>query len=420
MTSSAVSDPPPRGGLNSGRVWLLVVMGFSSGLPLALVRSTLSAWMTDAKVDLTTIGLFAAVTLPYSVKFLWAPAMDHVSLPFFGRRRGWALVFQLALIATLTLMAHVDPAADTATMALAALAVAAFSASQDIVLDAYRTDVLSPAERPAGATTFVLGYRIGMLISGAFALFLSDHMPWSVVYQLMAAFVVVGMIAVLVAPEPAAPTKRPFSLNDIIVTPMRSFAARNGAGVALMFMLTFKLGEAFLGNLTTPFIKEVGFTNTELGTLHTLLGLAATIAGGLAGATILPRMGIQKGLIVFGSIQALTNVCYAALAVTGKSYAVLITAVIIDNAATGLGDAAFVAFLMGLCDKRFSATHYAVFSAVAAAPSRIFGASAGAMAKALGWPAFFLTTVAMAVPGIALAFFLKPELTDVPLVDEPT
>ena len=412
--------PAKSNPLNSGRVWLLVVMGFSSGLPLALVRGTLSAWMTDAKVDLTTIGIFTAVTLPYSVKFLWAPAMDHVSLPFFGRRRGWALLFQLLLIGALFFMSTVDPASSMSTMALAAVCVAAFSASQDIVLDAYRTDILAPAERAAGATTFVLGYRIGMLVSGALALFLADHLPWGVVYQLMAGFVVVGMIAVLLAKEPTAPAKRPFTLEDLVLKPLRLFASREGAALALLFILTFKLGEAFLATLTTPFIKSLGFTNTELGTLHTVLGLVATIGGGLAAATVLPRIGIRRGLILFGAIQALTNVVYAALAVTGKSYAVLVAAVIIDNAASGLGDAAFVAFLMGLCDKRYSATQYAVFSSVASAPARVFGASAGALATWLGWPLFFLSTVFMALPGIGIAFFLKKELTEVPLLEEPT
>ena len=361
--------------LLSGRVWLLVLLGFASGLPLALVGHTLSAWMTDRNVDLTTVGLFSGVMLPYSIKFLWAPPLDHLEPPVLGRRRGFAVFFQILLVGGLLWMSFIDPVLDAGALALAALCVAAFSASQDIVLDAYRTDILTPSERAAGTATFVTGYRLGMLASGSLALILADHMDWSIVYRVMAGFVGLGIITMILAKEPTTTTKRPpFSMQALVVAPLRHFTSREGAIFAFLFMLSFKIGDAFAGALTTRFFKEMGFTNTELGTLHSGVGMLATIAGGLIAGVVMPRVGTRKGLILFGSLQALTNIFFAIMAVVGKSTSLLVAGVILDNVAGGMGTAAFVAFLMGLCDKRYSATQYALFSSVSAFPARVMGA----------------------------------------------
>jgi PAT family beta-lactamase induction signal transducer AmpG len=408
----------------SPRVFLLIVLGFSSGLPLALVGHTLSAWMTDAKVDLTTVGFFSAVMLPYSVKFLWAPAVDQLRPPLLGRRRGWALLFQLALIAGLLWMAATDPVADPSTMALAAVCVAAFSASQDIVLDAYRTDVLAPAERGAGSATFITGYRLGMLASGSLALILADHITWPSVYRAMSGFVLVGVVAVVLAPEPAetAPathTTWRARLQSMVVLPLRDFTQRKGAATALAFMLTYKIGDAFAGTVTTPFFKGLGFSNTELGTLHSGAGMIATIVGGLVAGAVMPKLGVRRGLLAFGALQALTNVFFAVMALTGKSTVLLVAGVVLDNFAGGMGTMAFVSFLMGLCDRRFSATQYALFSSVSAFPARALGAFAGAAATSLGWSTFFFATIAVAVPGVLLVLALPSTLTQVPLQEEP-
>ena len=418
-TTPPTPPPPPPWSVFSPRVILLAVLGFSSGLPLALVGHTLSAWMTDAHVDLTTVGLFSAVTLPYSIKFLWAPAVDHVPPPFLGRRRGWALVFQAGLVAALLWMASTDPVAEAFALAVAAVCVAGFSASQDIVLDAYRTDVLAPAERAAGSATFVTGYRVGMLASGSLAMVLADQTSWSNVYRIMAVFVAIGAVAVLVAPEPEAPAKRKISLDEMVMQPLRQFAARKGAIVALLFMLTYKIGDAFAGALTTRFFKDMGFSNTELGTLHSGVGMVATIVGGLVAGVVMPRIGVRRGLVVFGILQALTNSCFAVMAVTGKSTALLVGGVILDNFAGGMGTMAFVAFLMGLCDRRYSATQYALFSSVSAFPARALGALSGLAAASLGWSSFFLATIVVALPGVVLAMVLPRSLTDVPLEEEP-
>jgi PAT family beta-lactamase induction signal transducer AmpG len=406
------------------RVFLLVVLGFSSGLPLALVGHTLSAWMTDAKVDLTTVGMFSAVMLPYSVKFLWAPAVDQVPPPILGRRRGWALLFQLATMACLVWMAGTDPVASPSTLAVAAVCVAAFSASQDIVLDAYRTDVLAPQERAAGSATFITGYRLGMLASGSLALALADHMPWSTVYRVMAGFVLIGVVAVVVAPEPqqpprAATTTWAARLQHMVVLPLRDFTRREGAAVALVFMLTYKIGDAFAGALTTRFFKEIGFSNTELATLHSGAGMVATIVGGLVAGAVMPKLGVRRGLLAFGALQAVTNVFFALMALTGKSQALLVAGVLLDNFAGGMGTMAFVSFLMGLCDRRFSATQYALFSSVSAFPARALGAFSGAAAAALGWSTFFFATIIVAIPGVLLVLALPSSLTQVPLQEEP-
>jgi PAT family beta-lactamase induction signal transducer AmpG len=423
--TSVSAQTSARWSVFSPRVFLLLVLGFSSGLPLALVGHTLSAWMTDAKVDLTTVGLFSAVMLPYSVKFLWAPAVDQLRPPVLGRRRGWALVFQLALMACLLWMAATDPIADASTMALAAVCVAAFSASQDIVLDAYRTDVLAPAQRAAGSATFITGYRLGMLASGSLAFILADHIAWPSVYRAMAAFVLIGVVAVLLAPEPpgtiASTTNTTWRarLQSMVVLPLRDFTQREGAATALAFMLTYKIGDAFAGTVTTPFFKGIGFTNTELGTLHSGAGMIATIVGGLVAGAVMPRLGVRRGLLAFGALQALTNVFFALMALTGKSMLLLVAGVVLDNFAGGMGTMAFVSFLMGLCDRRFSATQYALFSSVSAFPARALGAFAGAAATSLGWSTFFFATIAVAVPGVLLVFALPSSLTQVPLQDEP-
>jgi len=304
-------------------------------------------------------------------------------------------------------------------LALAALCVAAFSASQDIVLDAYRTDVLAMSERAAGSATFITGYRLGMLASGSLAMILADQTSWANVYRIMAGFVVIGFVAVLVAPEPQAPPKQKLTLEQMVFAPLRHFASRKGALIALLFMLAYKIGDAFAGALTTRFFKEIGFSNTELGTLHSGAGMIATIVGGLAAGVLMPKLGVRRGLIVFGTLQALTNIFFAIMAVTGKSTGLLIAGVLLDNFAGGMGTMAFVSFLMGLCDRRYSATQYALFSSVSAFPARVLGALSGLAAAQLGWSTFFVGTILVAVPGVLLAFVLPRSLTDVPLEDEP-
>jgi len=388
----------------SRKILVLLLLGFSSGLPLALTGGTLQAWLTVKGVDLTTIGLFALVGQPYTYKFLWAPLMDRYSIPLLGRRRGWLVVTQLALLGAITWMGTLSPQDSPWLLAGLALAVAFLSSSQDIVSDAYRTDILGAEERGAGAAVSVFGYRIAMLVSGGLALILADSwLGWTGTYWLMAALMLVGVVAVWFAEEPAAPPRAPRTLQQAVSEPMQEFFARDGAWLLLLLIILYKLGDAFAGSLSTAFlIRGPGFSLTEVGLVNKWLGVAATILGALAGGAMMARLRLYRSLLLFGVLQAVTNLGYMALALAGKSYLLMIAAVAAENLCGGMGTAAFVALLMAMCDRRHSATQYALLSALAALGRVYVGPAAGEMAKTLGWPEFFLFTFLIALPGVAM------------------
>ena len=388
----------------SRKILVLLLLGFSSGLPLALTGGTLQAWLTVKGVDLTTIGLFALVGQPYTYKFLWAPLMDRYSIPLLGRRRGWLVVTQLALLGAIAWMGTLSPQDSPWLLAALAFAVAFLSSSQDIVSDAYRTDVLGAQERGAGAAVSVFGYRIAMLVSGGLALILADSwLGWTGTYWLMAGLMLVGVVAVWFAEEPAAPPRAPHTLEQAVSEPMREFFARDGAWLLLLLIVLYKLGDAFAGSLSTAFlIRGPGFSLTEVGLVNKWLGVAATILGALAGGSMMARLRLYRALLLFGVLQAVTNLGYLLLALAGKSYALMIGAVAAENLCGGMGTAAFVALLMALCDRRHSATQYALLSALAALGRVYVGPVAGEMAKIFGWPEFFLFTFLVALPGVAM------------------
>ncbi|MCU0839524.1 MAG: MFS transporter [Rhodospirillales bacterium] len=387
----------------SRRIAALLLLGFASGLPLALTGGTLQAWMTVEGVDIRTIGLFSLVGLPYTWKFLWAPLMDRYVPPFLGRRRGWIALTQLALIAAIAGMGGLNPA--TAPLALAALAlfIALASASQDIVFDAYRTDVLPEKERGAGAAVTVLGYRVAMLTSGALALIIADAIGWSETYWLMAGLLLIGVAATLTAPEPARQVLPPRTLKAAVTEPLREFFGRHGALALLLLIILYKLGDAFAGSLTTAFlIRGAGFTPTDVGAINKGLGLAATILGALFGGMLMVRLRLYRALMIFGILQAVSNLTFLWLAVIGKSYPVMVLAVAFENLAGGMGTAAFVALLMAMCDLRYSATQYALLSALAAIGRVYVGPAAGYLVDAAGWAVFFFITFLAALPGLLL------------------
>jgi PAT family beta-lactamase induction signal transducer AmpG len=392
------------GVFRSRKIFLLLLLGFSSGLPLALTGATLQAWLTVSGVDLTTIGMFALVGQPYTYKFLWAPLMDRFTIPLLGRRRGWLAVTQLGLLATIAWMGTLAPERSPWLLASLALAVAFLSASQDIVFDAYRTDVLGAEERGAGAAVSVLGYRIAMLVSGGLALIVADDwLGWTGTYWLMAALMVVGVVAAWAAEEPSAPPRTPHSLEQAVREPLAEFFGRDGAWILLAVIVLYKLGDAFAGSLSTAFlIRGPGFSLTEVGVVNKWLGVLATIAGALAGGALMARLKLYRSLILFGVLQAVTNLGYMLLALAGKSYALMIAAVAAENLCGGMGTAAFVALLMAMCDRRHSATQYALLSALAALGRVYVGPAAGAMAQSLGWPEFFFITFLIALPGVAM------------------
>lgn len=396
---------------------VILLLGFSSGLPIALVSSTLQAWLTVEGVDLATIGLITLVGIPYTWKFLWAPLMDRY-VPPLGRRRGWLVITQVAIVAGIAAMAFTSPSTDIALLAALALFVAFMSASQDVAVDAYRTDVATPEQRGIVAALGVLGYRLAMLTSGALALVLAagsgwiGAIGWQNTYLAMAALMAVGVGGALWGREPVVGAAPPRTLQQAVVDPLREFFSRPGAWVLLLLIVLYKLGDAFAISLSTAFlIRGAGFTPDDVGYVNKGMGLAATIVGVLFGGTIMVKLGLYRALMAFGILQAVSNLAYMWLAAAGKSYPLLFLAVGFDNIAGGMGTAAFVALLMALCDHRFTATQYALLSALSAVGRVYVGPAAGYMTdpRYLGmeWVSFFLVTFFVALPGLALLWWKR-------------
>lgn len=390
------------------RVLSLLGLGFSSGLPLALTGATLQAWLMTEKVDLSVIGLFSLVGLPYAVKVLWAPVMDRFCPPWLGRRRGWILAMQILLVAAILCMGYSKPASFPFLVALCALFTAFLSASQDIAIDAYRADVLREKELGPGAATGVVGYRIAMLVSGAFALILSDYIPWRSVYMLIAGIMLLSAVFTFAAPEPEIRVEPPKSLKDAVWGPLAAYFRRSGAVEMLIFIMVYKLGDAIAMAMTTPFLLDIGFSRTDVGTVNKVFGLLSTILGTLVGGGIVARIGINRSLWVFGFLQSLSNLTFTGVALIGKSYPAMIAAVGIENLSGGMGNAAFIAFMMSLCDKRFTATQYALLTSFMAVSRIVAGVPTGLMVQYFGWAVFFAVSVLGAVPGLALLTRFAP------------
>jgi len=396
----------------SRKIGLLLLLGFASGLPLALTAGTLQAWLAAENVDIVTIGWFALVGQPYTYKFLWAPFMDRYVPPFLGRRRGWLLVTQVLLAAAIAFMGTLTPADSVWLLGATALTVAFLSASQDIVFDALRADWLERGERGAGAAVSVLGYRIAMLVSGAGVLILADQwLGWHAAYWLMAALMGVGMVATWFVVEPEPRGAAPKTLDEAVVRPFAEFFTREGAVALLLLVVLYKLGDAFAGNLTTTFLlRGPGFSLTEVGAINKGFGLAATIFGALAGGALMAKMRLYRALLVFGILQALTNLGFMLLAASGKSYALMVTVIGLENLCGGMGTAAYVALLMALCDPRFSATQYALLSALSAVGRVYVGPVAGYLVEGLGWQSFFFFTFLIALPGLAVLVWMRSRI----------
>jgi len=401
------------------RQLVILLMGFSSGLPLLLGFSTLSYWMAKEGVTLTAIGGLLAVSTPYSLKFLWAPVIDHGRLPFLterlGRRRGWMLAIQVLLAISIVLLGAGDPRGDIAWIAVMAFVMAFLSASQDIVIDAYRIDILQEREQGAGAAMTQAGYRFGLLASGAGAIALADFLDWFWIYTIMASLIGVGMIAVLIAPEPETPAsgqERPArsmtsTLKATVVEPLSEFMSRSGAWWILIFVLFYKYGDAVAGAMANPFYHQIGFSGVEIASVTKLFGVIATLAGIAAGGVFVAKAGVLAALLAGGSLPAITNLLFAWLAHTGADLTLLAVAVGADNFTGGLGSTAFVAYLSGLCHVSCTATQYALLTSLMAFGRTLLATGAGAMAEWLGWAGFFVATTALAVPGLLLLLWLK-------------
>jgi PAT family beta-lactamase induction signal transducer AmpG len=392
----------------SWRMLIVFLTGFSSGLPLLLIGSTLKAWMTDLQMDLTTIGFFSLVGLPYTLKFLWSPVLDRFSVPGLGRRRGWTLIAQAGVIASLGALALCDPREAPGLVGGLALLTAFFSASQDIALDAYRREILRTEELGLGSSLFINGYRLAMLFSGAFSLYLADQLPWRTVYLVMAAGMLLGVATVLLAPEPAVDRPPPASMREAVIAPFVEFFGRHGAWLVLAFILLYKLGDAMAAEMTMPMYLQLGYTKTQVGVVVKGIGFWATILGGLAGGVLILRLGIHRSLWVFGVLQALSTLGFAVLAMADVRLSVLGAVIGFENVSSGMGTAAYAAYMASLTNTRFTATQFALLSSLMGVPRVILGAPTGWMAKHMGWPGFFVFCAVIAIPGMLLLFKVAP------------
>lgn len=386
--------------LMNRRILVMLPLGFVSGLPLALTSGTLQAWLTVEGVDLKTIGIFTLVGLPYTLKFLWAPVMDRVVPPWLGRRRGWMVLTQLCVAASLVLMAMTNPKIHPGWLAAYAVLVAFLSASLDIVFDAYRTDTLQPHERGLGAAVWVNGYRVALLASGAGALALADYVGWQMTYLAMAAVMLAGVGIVLFSPDPTVVADAPKSLKEAVGAPLAEFFARPTAVGFLAVIMLYKLGDAFASALQTAFlIGGLGFSATEVGAVKGL-GIFATLIGAFVGGLLMTKSGLLRSLLIFGVLQAVSNLGFVVLSLMGKSSAMLTAAVVIENVTGGMGTAAFVALVMSLCDPRYTATQFALLSSLEALGRVFAGRPSADLVEMVGWTQFFVLTVVVALPGL--------------------
>ena len=393
----------------SRRVAPLLALGFASGLPLALTGGTLQAWATVEQVSLQQIGFLTLVGTAYTLKFLWAPLVDRYAPPWLGRRRGWMVLMQVLLALGILAMGWLSPGQNLLPLALIAVFVAFCSATQDIAFDAYRSDVLHKDERGAGAALSVLGYRLAMLVSGGLALILADQwLGWGATYMLMGGLMLLAALASFWAPEPEVPAQTPRSLTQAVIEPFNEFFSRPEAVTVLVLIVLYKLGDAFAGALSTTFlIRAAGYTATEVGTVNKLLGLAATIVGALAGGALMAWLGLYRSLLLFGVLQAISNLGFWLISVGPHSIWLMAAGVGIENLCGGMGTAAFVALLMGLCNQQFSATQFALLSALSAVGRTYL---AGPLVQYAGWPTFFLLTVLIALPGLLLLYWRRKDI----------
>lgn len=393
------------------RLGIVTALGFSSGLPLMLTDSTLQAWLAISAVDITSIGLFSLLGMPYVLKFLWAPLLDRFSPPWLGRRRGWMAASQFLLIALILGFATQDPSINFYPLAWMALALAFVSATQDIAVDAYRAEILRPKERGLGAGLSVAGYRIGTIVSGAGAYLLADHVGFNLTYAVLAAVGALGLFATVMATEPRQPVRLQGTMSEVVIQPFYAFLRRPEALGLIALVCLYKFGDAAAGRLTTTFfVRHLEFSLTEIGVFYKGIGITASLLGGIFGGTLMFRWGLYRSLLTFGVIQAITNIGFMFLAISGKSYATMITVVALENVSGGMGTAALVALLIAICDRQYTATQFALLTGVASIGRILSGPPAGYLVDAFGWVSFFCFTVVIALPGIILVLMLRENI----------
>jgi PAT family beta-lactamase induction signal transducer AmpG len=397
--------------LLSRKMVTCVFLGFSSGLPLYVLIQLVPAWLRSHEVDLATIGLFALIGLPYTWKFLWSPLMDRYKLPFLGRRRGWALLTQIGLLFSIAALGRFDPSVSLQAIVVTVFMISLFGASQDIVIDAYRRELLADDELGTGTSFFVNAYRLSSLVPGALALILSDILPWALVYWVTAAFMLVGIVTTLIIKEVSDDSMAPASLKDAVIDPFVEFFSRDGikAGLAILaFMFLYKLGDNMATALATPFYLDMGFSRTEIGSIAKIASLWAAIAGGILGGIVMLKVSINRALWLFGFVQMFTILGYVWLSTIGHSPVGLFIVVSGEYLGVGLGAIALTAFMARETSKAFTATQFALFSSFLAVPRIFANASTGFIIEAIGYTQFFILCTLVAIPGMLLLFKVAP------------
>ena len=409
--SHAVNRPSIREAVLNRRMLICVFTGFTSGLPLYILIQLVPAWLRVEGVGLAEIGFFALVGFPYTWKFLWSPVMDRFTLPFLGHRRGWMLVTQLALLISIAAMGFIKPDLSIWTVAYLAATIAFFSASQDIVLDAYRRELLPDVELGLGNSIHVQAYRLSGLVPGSLALILADHLQWHTVFIVVALFMGVGLIMTLFIDEAIAHPSPPKTMREAIVEPFREFVQRKGVSAAaliLAFLFLYKLGDNMATALQTPFYVDVGFSLTQIGSIAKFASLFSAIVGGLVGGVIMIKLGINRALWTFGVVQVVSILGFAVLSEVGANPWMLGVAVSLEYLGVGLGTAAFTAFIAKNTNPVFAATQFALFTALTSVPRTLANAVTGVIVEQTGWTTFFFLCTALAIPGMLLLFKVAP------------
>ncbi len=392
--------------LTKKNMMIAMIMGFSSGVPLLLASRTLQAWLSYAGATNVMVGVAAIIALPYSFKFLWAPLLDRYEFPILGRRRGWLLASQVALLITILLLSQSDPVGNVQMTFVFAFFIAFFGATQDIIVDAYRRESLDDEELGLASSVYQLGYRVAMWLTGGVALILAGKLSWNTSYAIMSTLMLVGIITTLWADEPKSSFARPHSLKDAIILPLKEFFSRRGAILFLLFILLYKLGDSMAGNMLTKLYKDLQFTPEEVGLIAKTMGPIAFLSGTFLGGLSMIRIGINRALFIFGVFQAVAILSFIYLNHSGHSLPALTFSVFLEDFSTGMASAAFLAFMASLTNRAFTATQYALLTSFMAMPRTIISASTGYLVDTLGWDGFFVFCTIMALPGLFLLVYL--------------
>ncbi len=410
MSAVPAARPSFRQVLANPKMLAILILGGASGFPNQITETALQAWLKDSGATNTTIGILSYVAWPYLLKPLWAPLVDRYPMPFLGRRRGWILTMQVALAASIAVFALQNPAGSLLPVALCAVAIVFFSATQDIAIDAYRTDVSAPSERGVAAALANLGYRPASWLAAAVALVVADHFGYRLAFLILAAGMLVFCLGTFLAPS-SHNTYRPRSLRESIAEPLKALLGSPSALTLIGIVVVFKAGDAFANKLFTPFMLDMGFSKTDIAVYVKPLFTASAVGGSILGGLLMVRLGLLRSMLIFGVLAALSNLLYCVLVIAGKSFPIMIAAVIIEHVAGAMGGIALVALIMALCDARYSAFQYALLSALALLPRYSLGYPAGWIADHQGWYTYYVASFAIALPGLAMVWWNRRTIT---------